>query len=124
VLRPGLQALVRRLEPGVIDDLPVARPRASGKRSSSRVNPVSALDRNAIGGLLMDLFRTDMTDAAATCATCGAVGPVAGTVVYLNVPGNVVRYRSCLGMLMVISRIRGVYCADLTGVTALESAEK
>ena len=35
------------------------------------------LDGNAIGGLLHEVFGTDMTDAEATCATCGATGPVA-----------------------------------------------
>jgi hypothetical protein len=42
-----------------------------------------ALDGNAIGGLLHEVFGTDMTDAEATCATCGAAGPVAEAVVYL-----------------------------------------
>jgi hypothetical protein len=80
-----------------------------------------ALDGNAIGGLLLDVFGTDMTAAAATCAHCGAVGPVAGTVVYLRTPGTVVRCRNCLGMLMVISRVRGMYCADLTGLSSLDN---
>ena len=52
---------------------------------------MTALDGNAIGGLLHDIFGTDLTGAEATCATCGAVGPVAGTVVYLRGPGTVVR---------------------------------
>ena len=46
------------------------------------------LDGNAIGGLLQQVFGTDMTDAEATCATCGAAGPVAETVVYLLGPGR------------------------------------
>ncbi len=51
------------------------------------------LDGNAIGGLLQEVFGTDMTDAEATCATCGATGPVAETAVYLRGPGTVVRCR-------------------------------
>ena len=66
-----------------------------------------ALDGNAIGGLLLEVFGTDMTDAEATCAACGATGPVAETVVYLRGPGTVVRCRNCSGTLMVISQIRG-----------------
>jgi hypothetical protein len=61
-----------------------------------------------------------MTDAVATCGSCGAAGPVAGTVVYLRVPGTVVRCRSCTAMLMVISQIRGTSCVDLSGLAALE----
>ena len=81
-----------------------------------------ALDGNAIGGLLEEVFGTDMTDAEATCAACGAVSPVAETVVYLRGPGTVVRCRTCSGVLMVISRIRGMNCVDLYGLAALEPA--
>ena len=77
------------------------------------------LDGNAIGGLLQEIFGTDMTDAEATCATCGAVGPLAETAVYLRGPGTVVRCRTCAGLLMVISQVRGMNCVDLTGLTTL-----
>ena len=80
------------------------------------------LDGNAIGGLLQQVFGTDMTDAEATCATCGAAGPVAETVVYLRGPGTVVRCRNCSAVLMVISQIRGVNYVDLRGMTALDPA--
>jgi len=80
---------------------------------------MAALDGNAIGGLLHEVFGTDMTDADATCATCGAVGPLAETAVYLRGPGTVVRCRTCSGVLMVISRIRGVNCVDVRGLSVL-----
>ena len=82
-----------------------------------------ALDGNAIGGLLQEVFETDMTGAEATCVTCGAAGPLAETVVYLRGPGAVVRCRTCSGVRMVISRIRGVNCVDLGGLTALGSLQ-
>jgi len=80
---------------------------------------MAALDGNAIGGLLHEVFGADMTDAEATCATCGATGPVAETVVYLRGPGTVVRCRTCSGVLMVISQIRGVNCVDVRGLSRL-----
>jgi hypothetical protein len=80
---------------------------------------MAALDGNAIGGLLREVFGTDMTDATATCATCGAIGPVAETIAYLRGPGNVLRCRSCASVLLVISQIRGVNCVDLGGLAAL-----
>ena len=46
------------------------------------------LDGNAIGGLLREVFGTDVTDAEATCATCAVAGPLAETVVYLRGPGQ------------------------------------
>jgi hypothetical protein len=82
---------------------------------------MTALDGNAIGGLLLEMFGTDMTDAEATCATCRTVGPIAGTVVYLDGPGTVVRCRHCSGLLMVISQIRGIRCVDLSGLAALDA---
>jgi hypothetical protein len=80
-----------------------------------------ALDGNAIGGLLAEVFGTDMTAATATCAACGASGPVAETVVYLDAPGVVARCRSCTSILMVCTRVREMYCVDLTGLAALET---
>jgi hypothetical protein len=34
-----------------------------------------ALDGNASGGLLLEIFAVEMTSAEATCASCGVVGP-------------------------------------------------
>ena len=79
-----------------------------------------ALDGNAIGGLLLEIFAADMTSAETTCAACGAVRPVAGTAVSLRGPGTVVRCRSCTSVLMVISRVRGRNCVDLSGLDALQ----
>ncbi len=78
-----------------------------------------ALDGNSIGGLLHEVFGTEMTAAHTICATCGAAAVVAETVVYLRVPGTVVRCRTCGSVLMVISQIRGMNCVDLGGMTAL-----
>jgi hypothetical protein len=82
---------------------------------------MAALDGNAIGGLLLEVFGTDLTDAEATCATCGATGPVAETVVYLGGPGTVIRCRNCTALLMVISQVRGISCVDLLGLAALDA---
>jgi len=81
---------------------------------------MDALDGNAIGGLLHEIFGMEMTAATGTCANCGAVGPVAETVVYLQAPGTVMRCRSCTAVLMVVVRRAGVNCVDLSGMAALE----
>jgi len=80
----------------------------------------SALDGNAIGGLLLEVFGTEMTAAVAVCASCGASGPVAETVVFLRAPGTVVRCRSCGAVLMVVLRRGQQNCVDLQGLAALE----
>jgi hypothetical protein len=80
----------------------------------------SALDGNAIGGLLLEVFGTEMTAAVAVCGSCGATGPVAETVVFLRAPGTVVRCRNCGAVLMVVIRRRPQNCVDLQGLAALE----
>jgi hypothetical protein len=83
-----------------------------------------ALDGNAAGGLLNEVFGGEMTTAVGTCATCGSVGPVAETVVYLDAPGTVIRCRVCTSVLMVIVRRRGVNCVGMLGLGAIDPAAR
>ena len=64
---------------------------------------MNPLDGNAIGGLLREVFGTEMTDATTTCAACGQTAPMALAVVYLDAPGTVVRCRNCSSLLMVVT---------------------
>jgi len=84
---------------------------------------MDALDGNAIGGLLLDVFGAEMTTATGVCAHCGAAGVLATLVVYLQAPGTVARCRSCDGVLAVIVDRRGVKCVDLRGIAKLERAD-
>ena len=81
----------------------------------------TALDGNAIGGLLLEVFGTEMTAAVGVCGTCGAAAPMAETVVYLRAPGTVARCRRCGAVLMVVVRRREQNCVDLLGLAALEA---
>jgi hypothetical protein len=80
----------------------------------------SALDGNAIGGLLHEVFGAEMTAAVAVCGSCGATGPMAETVVFLRAPGTVVRCRACSSILMVVVKHHQLNCVDLCGLAALE----
>ena len=80
---------------------------------------MDALDGNAIGGLLIDVFGTEMTAARSTCATCGANRPVAELVVYRQAPGTVVRCRTCGNVLMVFVKAHGFIGVDLAGLASL-----
>jgi Family of unknown function (DUF6510) len=82
---------------------------------------MDALDGNAIGGLLNEVFGREMTTAVGTCGTCGTTGVVAQTVVYLQAPGTVVRCPACTSVLMVLTRRDQVNCVDLMGLAALET---
>ncbi len=81
---------------------------------------LTALDGNAIAGLLADVFGAEMTAATSTCAHCEARGVVAETLVYLRGPGTVVRCRRCQGVLMVLVTTHGVTCVDARGLAELE----
>jgi hypothetical protein len=80
---------------------------------------MDALDGNAIGSLLIDVFGKEMTAAHSTCASCGASRRVAELVVYLQAPGTVVRCRSCGSVLMVLVRRADVIGVDLSGLADL-----
>jgi len=79
----------------------------------------AAVDGNAIGGLLAEVFGTEMTTAVGTCGSCGAVSLVAELAVYRPGLGIVVRCRSCDSVLMVFASVRGVVCVDLMGLASL-----
>ena len=82
---------------------------------------MEAVDGNAIGGLLRDVFGAELTNATGTCANCGAAGPIAETVVFLRGPGVVVRCRACDAVLVVIVEKKGLRCVDLQGLSALRA---
>ena len=77
---------------------------------------MEALDGNAIGGLLLEVFGAEMTTATGRCAHCGASSVVAELTVYLRAPGTVVRCRSCESVLMVFVEKDDIVCVDLRGV--------
>jgi uncharacterized Zn finger protein len=82
---------------------------------------MDALDGNAIGGLLREVFAAEMTTATATCGSCGAVYPVGELMVYDRAPGVIVRCRSCQSVLMVFVTVRGVIGVDCSGLAGLDA---
>ena len=72
---------------------------------------MEAVDGNAIGGLLWEVFGTEMTDAGSVCGSCGAARQVAELAV--------VRCPSCDSVLMVFVKIRDRTCVDLLGLATL-----
>lgn len=78
------------------------------------------LDGNAIGGLLLELFGVEMTNATWVCRSCGAAELVARVDVYVRAPGTVVRCPHCDAVLMRIVRAPGRRWVDLGGLGTLE----
>ena len=85
----------------------------------SSASDSSVLDGNAIGGLLIEVFGTEMTTATGTCGSCGSVRQVAEFAVYRPGLGTVVRCRTCEAILMTFVQIHGVTCVDLQGLASL-----
>jgi Family of unknown function (DUF6510) len=84
---------------------------------------MDVVDGNAIGGLLIDVFGTEMTAAGSTCATCGASRPVAQLVVYQQAPGTVVHCRTCGSVLMVFVKAHDEVRINLAGLASLGDSE-
>jgi Family of unknown function (DUF6510) len=82
---------------------------------------MEALDGNAIAGLLVHVFGTDMTTATGACAHCAWSGLLAEQMIYNRAPGTVVRCRSCTSVLMVLVEVRGIHCVDLRGLVTLDT---
>ena len=81
---------------------------------------MDALDGNAIGGMLIDVFGAEMTAASSTCGTCGAIRPVAELAIYMQAPGTVARCRTCGTVLMVFIKAHGVTCiVDMAGMASM-----
>jgi hypothetical protein len=80
---------------------------------------MEALDGNAIGGLLHEVFGTEMTGAPSVCGNCRDSRPVAELAVYLQAPGTVVRCRTCDSVLMVFVTVHERTCVDLQGLAVL-----
>ena len=81
---------------------------------------MEALDGNAIGGMLYQVFGREMTMAQAECGNCRARGPLAECEVYLGGPGIVMRCRGCHNVEIVLIEVREMICVDLSGLSKLE----
>jgi Family of unknown function (DUF6510) len=60
------------------------------------------VDGNAVGGLMIDVFGREMTDARGSCAECGATNPLGALIAYTRAPGDVLRCPAC-GTVMLVA---------------------
>jgi hypothetical protein len=78
------------------------------------------LDGNAIGGVLEEIFGTEMTMAIGVCGHCGASGYVASIKVYMRAPGIVGRCAQCDAVMVRIVRSETRMWLDMSGTRSLE----
>jgi Family of unknown function (DUF6510) len=76
------------------------------------------LDGNALGGMMLELFGSDMTEVDTMCGNCGAHEEMARVDVYRGA-GFVVRCRHCENILMRIVQGGGHTWIDLSGTASL-----
>jgi hypothetical protein len=77
------------------------------------------LDGNAIGGLLLELFGSDLTGAGSTCAGCGAHEAMARLEVYYCA-GIVGRCCHCGAVMIRVVQGGGRTWLDISGIASLE----
>ena len=69
-----------------------------------RSNEDLALDGNAVGGLLAEIYSEDVTALDGRCPDCGARSALATLKAYTHAPGVVLRCASCDAIQIVIVR--------------------
>jgi len=77
---------------------------------------MDALDGNAAGGVLLEVYGVEMTTAECSCVMCRYTGPLAEAAAYLRAPGLVLRCRNCNAVLLVVVERAGISCVDGRGV--------
>ena len=75
---------------------------------------------NAIGGVLMEIFGTEMTVAVGVCRSCGSSGQIAELHVYMRAPGIVVRCPGCESVLVKIVQSGRRTWLDMSGLRTLQ----
>ena len=74
------------------------------KEDGVRSNEELALDGNAVGGLVAEVFGEDLTGALGSCPDCGTAGELATLRAYVHAPGVVLRCAACDAVQLVIVR--------------------
>jgi hypothetical protein len=78
-----------------------------------------ALDGNAAGGLLCELFAFDMTAASITCDGCGTVSQVGELALYGGAMGAIFRWSHCDTAVIRLTRTPAGFRIDMHGTRIL-----
>ena len=81
----------------------------------------TALDANAVAGMLVEIFGSEMTAVPSRCAHCGNRAQLGTLRAYgLNGPGVVLRCSTCTQVVMrVMRREDGTFLVDARGAAYL-----
>jgi uncharacterized protein DUF6510 len=81
----------------------------------------NALDANAVAGMLVEVFGSDMTSVSSRCGHCGNRAQVGSFRAYgLNGPGIVLRCSTCTEIVIrLMRRADGTFLVDARGAAYL-----
>jgi uncharacterized protein DUF6510 len=77
------------------------------------------VDGNALGGMMMEVFGREMTDAQGSCASCGTINAIGAMLVYRSA-GDVMRCPACGNVVAVAVIIHERTRVHFGGVRWLE----
>jgi Zn finger protein HypA/HybF involved in hydrogenase expression len=86
------------------------------------MNTALMLDGNAIGGMLNEIFSTEMTTNSAQCDHCGVRGELGSLRAFMHGSGAVLRCPVCDSIVMRIVQSPESNYLDLRGATFLRMA--
>jgi hypothetical protein len=90
----------------------------SDSTGGESLGDVLRVDGNAAGGMLGELFSTDMTAARARCGSCGSTSIVGALLVYAHGMGMVARCPGCTAVIMRMARTPTHIWFEATGATS------
>lgn len=85
----------------------------------SSATDLVALDGNAAGGLLRQLFAFEVTVAGIVCSGCGSTHPLAALRLYGQPMGSILRCPDCHAALIRLVAHETEYWLDMRGVESL-----
>ena len=77
------------------------------------------VDGNALGGMMMEVFGREMTDAHGACGSCGTINAIGAMLVYRGA-GDVMRCPACGNVVAVAVTIHERTRVHFAGVRWLE----
>jgi hypothetical protein len=83
------------------------------------MNRMLMVDANAVGGLLQEIFGTEMTSAPAECAHCGNVAEMGTLLAFTQAPGIVLRCSTCEEVVLRIVQTPDATLLDARGAVYL-----
>lgn len=83
------------------------------------INRELMLDGNAIGGVLIEVFGSEMTTTPSECAHCGHVAEMGALLAFTQAPGTVLRCPTCENIVLRIVETPQAIYLDARGATYL-----